>query len=68
MFLGRAWVMALAAEGEQGIVDLVQAMGNEIRTGMALMGVRSLDEMERASSHCGNRAHASPASPSRTVS
>lgn len=68
VFLGRAWVMALAAEGEQGIVDLVQAMGNEVRTGMALMGVRGLDEMERASSQRGDAAPASPTSPSRTAS
>lgn len=48
VFLGRAWVFALAADGEQGIVDLLQAMGHEIRTGMAMMGVRTVDEIRRS--------------------
>ena len=47
VFLGRAWVVAMAAEGERGVVDLVQAMGQEIRIGMAMMGARTLDEIEQ---------------------
>ncbi len=47
VFLGRAWVVALAADGEQGVVDLVQTMGHEIRTAMAMMGARTIDEIER---------------------
>lgn len=45
VFLGRAWVVALAANGEQGVVDLVQNMGQEIRTAMAMMGTRTIDEI-----------------------
>ena len=47
VFLGRAWVVALAANGEQGVVDLVQNMGHELRTAMAMMGARTLGEIER---------------------
>ena len=48
VFLGRAWVVALAANGEQGIVDLVHNMGHEIRTAMAMMGTRTINEIERS--------------------
>lgn len=59
VFLGRAWVVAMAAEGEQGIVDLVQAMGQEIRTGMAMMGARTLHDIERATPAVINAAQPS---------
>ncbi len=48
VFLGRAWVVAMAADGEQGIVDLVQAMGQEVRTGMSMMGTCALGDIERS--------------------
>lgn len=49
VFLGRAWVVALAANGEQGVVDLVQTMGQEIRAAMAMMGACTLADIERSS-------------------
>lgn len=48
VFLGRAWVVAMAADGEQGIVDLVQSMGHEVRTGMSMMGTCALGDIERS--------------------
>ena len=64
VFLGRAWVVALAANGEQGVVDLVQTMGREIRSAMAMMGARTLDEIERSSPRTPlGRGDAEPSAP-----
>jgi L-lactate dehydrogenase (cytochrome) len=38
VMLGRAWAYALAAKGEQGVVDLLVQMENELRVTMALTG------------------------------
>lgn len=45
VLLGRAWAWALAARGEQGVVDLLQVMRDEISNSMALMGVRRVSEL-----------------------
>lgn len=45
VMLGRAWAWALAARGEQGVVDLLNVFRNEISNSMALMGVRRIDEL-----------------------
>lgn len=47
VLIGRPWVWALAARGEQGVVDLLDTFRREIHATMALMGVRSLDELNR---------------------
>jgi L-lactate dehydrogenase (cytochrome) len=47
VMIGRAWVWALAARGEQGVVDLLYTFRREIHATMALMGVRSLEELNR---------------------
>ena len=45
VLLGRAWAWALAARGEQGVVDLLDVMRKEISNSMALMGVRKMSEL-----------------------
>ncbi len=45
VLLGRAWAWALAARGEQGVVDLLRVMREEISNSMALMGVRRIAEL-----------------------
>ncbi|WP_375393316.1 L-lactate dehydrogenase [uncultured Sphingomonas sp.] len=47
IFLGRAWVAALAAEGEQGIVDFLGTMQAELVQGLGMTGCRSVQEVER---------------------
>jgi L-lactate dehydrogenase (cytochrome) len=47
VMIGRPWVWALAARGEQGVVDLLDTFRREIHATMALMGVCSLDELNR---------------------
>jgi L-lactate dehydrogenase (cytochrome) len=39
VLIGRPWVWAMAARGEQGLVDLLSVFQQEIRTAMVLMGV-----------------------------
>jgi L-lactate dehydrogenase (cytochrome) len=55
VFLGRAWVNALAAAGEDGVVDLLTNMAGELRVAMAMTGNRTLkevrDESRQARSH-----------------
>jgi glycolate oxidase len=44
--IGRLQALALAAGGEAGLVRMFEILENEIRINMALMGVRSLAELE----------------------
>ena len=44
-FVGRAFVYALAAQGEAGIARLLAIMEKDIRTNMVLTGVKSLREV-----------------------
>jgi len=46
--LGRAWLFALAAGGEAGVTRLLDLVAQEMRVAMALTGVRSIDEIDRA--------------------
>jgi len=46
VLLGRAWAFALAAGGERCVSQLLSMFAHEIRTGMALTGVRAIDEID----------------------
>jgi len=43
--LGRAWAFALAAQGEQGVVKLLQRIENEMRVALALMGETDINQI-----------------------
>ncbi|MFC1796164.1 L-lactate dehydrogenase [Pseudomonadota bacterium] len=45
VLIGRPWVWAIAGRGEQGLIDLLEVFQQEIKTAMALMGVRNLSEL-----------------------
>lgn len=45
VFLGRAWVYALASRGQQGVEQVLQLFEQEMRTAMVLMGVNQLNEL-----------------------
>ena len=47
VFLGRAWVAALAAEGERGVVDFLRTMQAELVQGLGMTGHRSVREIAR---------------------
>ena len=48
VLLGRAWLFALAAQGEAGIDLLLTLIEREMRVAMALTGVRGLAEIDRS--------------------
>ena len=45
VLIGRPWIWAVAARGEQGLVDLLAVFQQEIKTAMALMGINRIDEI-----------------------
>ncbi|MRW84173.1 L-lactate dehydrogenase [Pseudoduganella sp. FT26W] len=45
--VGRAFMYALGAMGEPGVARMLQILRNELDVSMALMGVRTLDELGR---------------------
>jgi len=45
VMIGRPWIWAMAARGEQGLVDLLGVFQKEIAATMALMGVRRINEI-----------------------
>lgn len=45
VLIGRPWVYALAARGEQGVADLLTVFQQEMANTMALMGVNSVEEL-----------------------
>ncbi len=45
VLVGRPWVYALAAGGQQSVEDLLNLFQQEITTGMALLGVNRIDEL-----------------------
>ena len=45
--IGRPYLWALACGGEAGVHALLRAMGDEIRVGMSLLGVRRLGDLSR---------------------
>ncbi|MBL4941075.1 MAG: L-lactate dehydrogenase [Colwellia sp.] len=45
--LGRAWAYALAADGEQGVTQLLSIFENEMRVAMALTGVTKISDINQ---------------------
>ena len=45
--LGRAWAYALAADGEQGVSELLSIFENEMRVAMALTGVTKISDISK---------------------
>ncbi len=47
VMMGRPWIYALAARGEQGVFDLLEVFKKEIAIAMALMGVNRISDINR---------------------
>jgi len=47
VMIGRPWVWALAAGGEQGVADLLETFRRELEVAMALNGVNKISEISR---------------------
>ncbi|WP_020681329.1 L-lactate dehydrogenase [Marinobacterium rhizophilum] len=47
VLIGRPWIYAMAGGGETGINNLLDTFQREIRTGMALLGVNRIDQVNR---------------------
>jgi L-lactate dehydrogenase (cytochrome) len=47
VFLGRAWVYALAARGERGVTELLNLLECELRVAMTLTGCASVTQIDR---------------------
>ena len=47
IFLGRAWVAALAAEREQGVIDFLSTMQAELVQGLGMTGCNDVADVER---------------------
>jgi L-lactate dehydrogenase (cytochrome) len=45
VLIGRPWVWAMAARGEQGVIDLLNVFQQEIRVALALMGVTRIADL-----------------------
>jgi L-lactate dehydrogenase (cytochrome) len=45
VLIGRPWVWAMAARGEQGVIDLLNVFQQEIRVALALMGVSRIADL-----------------------
>lgn len=48
VLLGRAWVFALAAQGQQGVENMLRLIEAEMRVAMTLTGVKSISEIDRS--------------------
>ncbi|KHS48256.1 FMN-dependent L-lactate dehydrogenase LldD [Novosphingobium subterraneum] len=46
VLLGRAWVFALAAQGQQGVEHMLRLIEAEMRVAMTLTGVKSISEID----------------------
>jgi L-lactate dehydrogenase (cytochrome) len=49
VLIGRPWAWALAARGEQGVLEVLRIFDNELRNSLGLMGHCRLEELSRAS-------------------
>jgi len=45
VLIGRPWIWAVAGRGERGLIDLLSVFKQEIAVGMALMGVKSIEDI-----------------------
>ena len=54
VLLGRAWVYALGACGEQGVAHVLKLIEAEMRVAMALTGVTNLASIDRSILVAGN--------------
>ncbi|MBK6351779.1 MAG: L-lactate dehydrogenase [Proteobacteria bacterium] len=45
VLIGRPWVWAVAGAGQQGLIDLLETVHNELRTAMALAGVSRIADV-----------------------
>ncbi len=48
VLLGRAWVYALAAQGEAGVAKLLELIGKEMAVAMTLTGVNRIEAIDRS--------------------
>jgi L-lactate dehydrogenase (cytochrome) len=48
VLLGRAWLFALAARGEPGVVQLLELISREMRVAMTLTGAHSIADINRS--------------------
>jgi len=48
VLLGRAWVFALAAQGQQGVEHMLRLIEAEMRVAMTLTGVKGISEIDRS--------------------
>lgn len=48
VLLGRAWVFALAANGQQGVEHMLRLIEAEMRVAMTLTGVKNISEIDRS--------------------
>lgn len=48
VLLGRAWLFALAADGEPGVTRLLELIAQEMRVAMALTGVHRIADIDRS--------------------
>ena len=48
VLLGRAWVNALAAQGEAGVAKLLELIAKEMTVAMTLTGVNRIDAIDRS--------------------
>ncbi len=48
VLLGRAWVFALAAQGQSGVEHMLRLIEAEMRVAMTLTGVKSIAEIDRS--------------------
>ncbi len=46
--IGRPWAFALAASGEQGVVDMIEMYKEELRNAMAQLGATKVDELDES--------------------
>ena len=47
VMIGRAWVNALAVDGEAGVARVLALMAAEMKVAMALSGVTRIDQITR---------------------
>jgi L-lactate dehydrogenase (cytochrome) len=49
VMIGRPWAWALAAQGEQGVRNMLSSLDNEVRNTLGLMGHARLNDLTRDS-------------------